>query len=53
MPRVNSQLLKMTLRCTSCVNIMCDKKICRCGCHKIRYVQVGNGAVHYEKIKQI
>jgi len=43
----------MQLRCTSCVNIMCDAESCKCSCHKlnldkVKYVQQGNGAVHIE-----
>ena len=48
----------MTLRCTGCVNMMCNKEKCKCMCHAIKwemlkahemhYVQIGNGAVHYE-----
>ena len=36
------------MRCTGCVNVMCDKEKCKCMCHKVHYVQVGNGAVHIE-----
>ena len=42
------------LRCTSCANVLCDLKACKCGCHKLemtrdaRYSQHGNGAVRIE-----